>query len=72
MELLKVVKDFILSIPSRVDITSPVTWAGIGIGVIGLLMVILGNVALGLLTIKLGCGYVLVSEIEIERVFYIK
>ena len=54
MELLKVVKDFILSIPSRVDITSPVTCAGIGIGVIGLLMVILGNVALGLLTIIAG------------------
>ena len=54
MELLKVVKDFILSIPSRVDITSPSTWAGIGIGVIGLLMLILGNVALGLLTIIAG------------------
>tara|TARA_B100001175_G_scaffold44931_1_gene34170 strand:- start:1429 stop:1635 length:207 start_codon:yes stop_codon:yes gene_type:complete len=62
MELLKVVKDFILSIPSRVDITSPSTWAGIGIGVIGLLMLILGNVALGLLTIIAGSLAVFIIE----------
>ena len=54
MEFLNVVKDFLLSIPSRVDITSPSTWAGIGVAIVGILILSLGNIALGLLTIIAG------------------
>lgn len=60
MEWLNKAINLIKTLPSK--ISEPSTWAGVGVGLIGLVFVVSGNVLLGILISIVGIAAIVISE----------